>query len=77
MAHPMLPAFWVAHSLQLEQVLFAKLAVLYMAFRVAYVALYALDSNALRTTSFMAALFSLQAIAFGALFPGKVLPLLA
>ena len=71
----MAPCFWVAQTLKLDEVVFAKLSMLFLTARILYVFCYVLNSDALRTTVFMVSFFCLNAIAFGALFPSSVLPL--
>jgi len=69
------PAFFVAHALGLNQLLFAKLSVLLLLVRLVYIPLYALDSDAARTTAFVMGAFSIFSIGFGAIFPSTVLTL--
>jgi uncharacterized MAPEG superfamily protein len=72
----MAPCFFAAQALKLDEIVFAKLSVLFLVCRVLYVFAYVLNSDALRTTIFMIGFFALSGIAFGALFPAEVLPLL-
>ena len=73
----MAPCLWSASTLGLDELLFAKLSALVLIARVAYLPLYWLDSNALRTTAFTIALFANLAIGFAPIFPELVLPLLS
>ena len=64
-----------APGLGLNQLLFAKLSVLLLLVRLVYIPLYALDSDAARTTAFVMGAFSIFSIGFGAIFPSTVLTL--
>lgn len=72
----MTPAFWVASTLGLDNLLFAKLASLVLLARVAYFPAYGIGLDALRTCLFALAFFSITAIAFAPIFPNTILPLL-
>eukprot|EP00308_Calcidiscus_leptoporus_P018301 CAMPEP_0119379976 /NCGR_PEP_ID=MMETSP1334-20130426/54966_1 /TAXON_ID=127549 /ORGANISM="Calcidiscus leptoporus, Strain RCC1130" /LENGTH=192 /DNA_ID=CAMNT_0007399637 /DNA_START=31 /DNA_END=609 /DNA_ORIENTATION=+ len=72
----MMPAFWVAHTLALEKVLFAKLSVLYLGCRLAFLVFYGINSDCLRTMAFLIGFFSLVTMGFAPLFPATVFPAL-
>ncbi|KAH8074739.1 MAPEG-like protein [Aureococcus anophagefferens] len=73
----MLAAWFVAKECGLAEDLFAKLATLFLGIRVAYPVVYALDLDLLRTQLWLTGLYATAMIAFAALFPDTVAPLLA
>ena len=73
----MLAAWFVAKECGLAEDLFAKLATLFLGIRVAYPVVYALDLDLLRTQLWLTGLYATAMVAFAALFPDTVAPLLA
>mmetsp|Transcript_74059 Transcript_74059/g.123691 ORF Transcript_74059/g.123691 Transcript_74059/m.123691 type:complete len:202 (+) Transcript_74059:40-645(+) len=70
------PAFWVASTLGLNSLLFAKLSSLLAIARLAYIPAYGLGVDALRTTFFALGFFVITLIGFAPIFPDTILPLL-
>ena len=70
------PAFWVASTLGLESLLFAKLSALLLLARLAYFPFYAMGLDALRTTIFAVGFFATTLIGFAPIFPETILPLI-
>jgi uncharacterized MAPEG superfamily protein len=68
--------FYVGASLGVPKLLFAKLASLFLALRVAYAVAYFLDIDVLRTQLWLNATYACCLIAFAGLFPESVLPML-
>jgi uncharacterized MAPEG superfamily protein len=68
----MTPCFWAAHTLGLEEVLFAKLAVMFLFVRLVYIVMYAVDSNGLRTTVFTTGMTILILMVLGGLWPSTL-----
>ena len=69
-------AFFVAVNLKFPPLLFAKLATLFLALRLVYPFVYALDIDLLRTQFWLTGLYVLCMISFGQLFPETIMPLL-
>lgn len=70
------PSFWVASTLGLPSLLFAKLASLALLARLLYFPAYALGIDYLRTTLFAISFFAITLIGFAPLFPETILPAL-
>ena len=68
--------FYVGASLGVPKLLFAKLASLFLALRVAYAVAYFLDIDLLRTQLWLNATYACCLIAFAGLFPESILPML-
>lgn len=68
--------FYVGASLGVPKLLFAKLASLFLALRVAYPVAYFLDIDVLRTQLWLTATYACLMVAFAGLFPESVLPML-
>jgi uncharacterized MAPEG superfamily protein len=73
----MVCSFFVAVNCKLPEILFAKMATLFLALRLAYPFFYAFDMDLLRTQAWFTGLYALAMISFGALFPEEVLPLIS
>jgi len=71
------PAFWVAGSLGLDRLLFAKLSSLLAICRLAYFPAYAFGLDILRTPIFALGFSAIVAIGFAPIFPDTFLPLLS
>ena len=68
--------FYVGASLGVPKLLFAKLASLFLALRVAYPVAYALDLDLLRTQLWLTGVYVCFVVAFAGLFPESALPML-
>ena len=67
---------FVASELELAPDLFARLATLFLGLRLVYPVFYALDIDIVRTQVWLTGLYATAMIAFAALFPETVAPLL-
>ena len=72
----MLCTFYIAQSLNLPSLLFAKLASFFLVCRAVYPIVYALDIDMLRTQAWMTGLYAVSMVAFAALFPDTIMPIL-
>ena len=72
----MICTFYVGASLGVPKLLFAKLASLFLALRVAYPVAYALDLDLLRTQLWLTGVYVCFVAAFAGLFPESALPML-
>jgi len=70
------PAFWVASTLGLESLLFAKLSSLLLLARLLYFPFYAAGLDAVRTFLFAVGFFAISLIGFAPIFPETILPAL-
>lgn len=68
----MMPCFWAAHELGMEQRIFAKLSVFVLLCRIAYVIMYVVNEDFLRTSCFLLAVTALIDIGLGAVLPGNL-----
>mmetsp|Transcript_10885 Transcript_10885/g.33576 ORF Transcript_10885/g.33576 Transcript_10885/m.33576 type:complete len:204 (+) Transcript_10885:113-724(+) len=72
----MICSFYVATELKLSAPLFAKLATLFFWCRIVYPIPYALDVDMMRTQIWLTGLYATAMVAFAALFPDTIIPLL-